>query len=113
MTAFFKLFSWDLYPCFLLKFSPSQGAGEYSRSTETVSAGLLLFITNNVTVFSQSLEFHNSKFCQESISLPVPMAHCAHQGSAGDIEKGMASEGQLHRAPSELENTKPPLPDGQ
>lgn len=32
---------------------------------------------------------------------------------AGDIEIGMASRGQLHRAPSELENTKPPLLDGQ
>lgn len=33
--------------------------------------------------------------------------------TAGDIEKGMASGGQLQKAPSELEYTKALLPNGQ
>lgn len=69
-------------PSFLLKFSPSQEAGENSRTAETPCAELPLFITSGVTVFPQSSEFHNSKFCQEVISCPDPMAHFAHWGSA-------------------------------
>lgn len=51
MTTLLKLFSWELEPSLPPKFSPSQEAGENSRSTETRCAGLPLFISNSVTLF--------------------------------------------------------------
>lgn len=90
-------------PSFLLKFSPSQEAGENSRTAETPCAELPLFITSGVTVFPQSSEFHNSKFCQEVISCPDPMAHFAHWGLAvwpalqGTLRKEWQVEGSSKR----------------
>lgn len=76
---------------------------------ETLHAGLP-FITDYVTIFPQSLGFHN-KFRQESISFSLCSLGLAGTAStAGDIKKEMANISHLHW---DSENTEPPLPDRQ